>query len=523
MKSFLSKAISERDENQQLNTPLLWVILVLMILVLVHGLNPYLPAQEQHISIGIGISGILYTLLYFHVLIPRISLYPSVKWIMVALNGLLTAVVIGLEPMTSLRPIFLILIIAAFTSTAILSGRLPAYLLVGMTSLAQSVFGAPVGVAGNNNLWLEAISYPFIGTLIIESTLVLRNTIHAQVRRLQILNNAARSLASSLEIHQVIALVSSAIQDSLDADTYFVGLMEGKNAIRLDLFYDDGEFFPPMCVPLENTLAGWVIANRRALLLQDVEKDSKQLGISYAILGKPKNSRSWMGTPLESGGKVLGIVAIASYEPAAFHNADLELIQNIAQQASMAIDNAFHHADVEKQSTLDSLTGALNHGYFLKTLASKADSARMIGSNLSLIMLDVDYFKQYNDNYGHLVGDQVLCELTTIIRKHIKNTDLVGRWGGEEFVIALLNANGAQAFEVARRIQSSMNELTIIDRDDTPIPSPTVSQGIAVFPTETDSIYTLIDLADQRLYIAKESGRNQIGPRPDHWSKKFSD
>lgn len=519
MLKFLSRITSDIDENQQLNTPLLWVMLVLLFLVLVHGVNPTISPEEQHISIGIGIGGFLYLLLYYCVLIPHLSLHPSMKWIMAALNGFLIGIVIGVEPLTSLSPLSLILTIASFSSIAILTGRAPAYLLVGIISFSRAVFGNPILPVWHNNVWLEAISYPFIGVLITESTLVLRNTIRAQVHRLEILNNVAQSLASSLEIHQVIALLSSAIQNSLDADTYFVGLIDGDNNVRLDLFYDDGEFFPAMNVPLENTLAGWVIANHRPLLLKDVVKDTSRMGIPYKIIGKQKNSKSWMGTLLESGGKVLGIVAVASYETAAFNNADLELIQNVAQQASMAIDNAFHHADVEKRSTLDSLTGALNHGHFLKSLAREADSVRMCGRPLSLIMLDVDHFKQYNDNYGHLVGDQVLYRLTDIIRKHIKSTDLIGRWGGEEFIIALLNADGPQAFEIAQRIKDSMNQLAMVDREETPIPAPSVSQGIAVFPLETDSIHTLIDLADQRLYIAKERGRNQIDPCPDHWSK----
>ena len=219
--------------------------------------------------------------------------------------------------------------------------------------------------------------------------------------------------------------------------------MDGENSVRLELFYDDGEFFPPMSVPLENTLAGWAIKNHSPILLKDVLRDTNLMGIPFSVIGKQKISQSWMGTLLESGGEILGIVAVASYTKSAFNNTDLELIKNVAQQASVAIENAYHHAEVEKQSTLDSLTGALNHGHFLKSLESEANTTRLNGTSLSLIMLDIDYFKLYNDNYGHLVGDQVLTSLTDIIRKHIKSTDLVGRWGGEEFVIALPNANGA--------------------------------------------------------------------------------
>ena len=132
-------------------------------------------------------------------------------------------------------------------------------------------------------------------------------------------------------------------------------------------------------------------------------------------------------------------------------------------------------------------------------------------------MLDIDFFKQYNDNYGHLIGDQVLEIITTTIQKHVKHTDLVGRWGGEEFVIALQGASGTQAYQVALRIRRSLAAIKINGRDGQLIPPPTVSQGIAIFPRESTDYFQLIDLADQRLYQAKERGRDQIEPKPEFW------
>jgi diguanylate cyclase (GGDEF)-like protein len=113
-----------------------------------------------------------------------------------------------------------------------------------------------------------------------------------------------------------------------------------------------------------------------------------------------------------------------------------------------------------------------------------------------------------------LIGDEVLTTLCTAIKRHIKNMDAVGRWGGEEFVISLPNTGTAQAQQIALRIRETMSTLTILNKDQQMIPVPTVSQGIAVFPVERNDIIELIDLADQRLYIAKDRGRNQIEPDP---------
>jgi diguanylate cyclase (GGDEF)-like protein len=165
------------------------------------------------------------------------------------------------------------------------------------------------------------------------------------------------------------------------------------------------------------------------------------------------------------------------------------------------------------------MTAVYNHGYFLKMLARQAMECSTNHQPLSLIMLDVDFFKQYNDAYGHLVGDRILRTLCAAIKHHIKESDAVGRWGGEEFIISLPGADGAQARHVAERIGQTMATLRVQDRDQRTIPVPTVSQGIAIYPVEANEIYRLIDLADRRLYIAKDRGRNQIEPEISYWEK----
>jgi diguanylate cyclase (GGDEF)-like protein len=138
-------------------------------------------------------------------------------------------------------------------------------------------------------------------------------------------------------------------------------------------------------------------------------------------------------------------------------------------------------------------------------------------------MLDIDFFKQYNDTHGHLVGDKILHALCTAIKNNIKQSDSVGRWGGEEFVIALVGANGDQAIHVAERIGETLSKLRVEDRDQKTVAVPTVSQGIAVFPLEETDIYRLIDLADKRLYIAKARGRNQVEPAAGFWQAEITE
>jgi len=137
---------------------------------------------------------------------------------------------------------------------------------------------------------------------------------------------------------------------------------------------------------------------------------------------------------------------------------------------------------------------------------------------ISLIMLDIDHFKIYNDTYGHTIGDEVLRLTVQAIKSHIKKTDTVGRWGGEEFGIVLLNATITQANMVANRIRRTLSELPLFDVEGQTIPKPTISQGIATIPDHTTGADELVIIADRALYRAKARGRDQVAvgtPSPE--------
>jgi diguanylate cyclase (GGDEF)-like protein len=338
-----------------------------------------------------------------------------------------------------------------------------------------------------------------------------------KVQRLEAINRMSRSTASSIEVDKVISLVCASVQEALLADTYYVGLLNDGN-IRLELFYDDEEFFPPVEIPVKNTLAGWVIENRQPLLLRDMPKELPRLGVTARVIGKPHPSLSWMGAPVMVGKHLHGIVAMASYRRNAFDQDDLELLESMAQQTALVIDNAYRYAEVERLSRLDSLTQVYNHGQFLAYLEEYVQYTVVNKAPLSLIMLDVDYFKQYNDNYGHLAGDQALTLLVMALRQSVRSRDLLGRWGGEEFAILLPETGGLQATQVAERIRMNLRSMMITTQDGKSIPMPTVSQGIAIY-TEASSGEKLVDLADQRLYQAKDRGRNQIEPEAAFWNQ----
>jgi diguanylate cyclase (GGDEF)-like protein len=482
---------------------------VLNIVLMINSYFVFIPGAGKSLSFTVGCLGIFLIILMHLLTFGSLKNYPILKWAISLLNGILLGSLLLLS--LNFRVSYIYLAILVMINT-IVTGRWPTYL---MALAAVVSFQLPVlaGISRFNlsDSALIILAVSLMSIAISEPVTYLHFTLATRDRRIEVLNKIARSLSSSIEIHQVLSLVSSAIQNTLDADTYYVGLLQ-PDGIHLELFYDDGEFFPPTKLDLNNTLAGWIVTHQQSLLLKNLQKETPALGFLPSVVGQPHQSKSWMGTLLESGNKILGIVAVASYRLHAFSPADLELLENFAQQASMAIDNAVHHSEVELQSKSDSLTGALNHSHFLKELEEQAIDCQVSRQQISLVMLDIDHFKQYNDTYGHLVGDEVLTQLTRVIRLHIKSTDLLGRWGGEEFVIALLHTRAGQANLVAERIRQSLNQINLSGRQGQKIPAPTVSQGFAIYPDEANEIFALIDLADQRLYVAKERGRDQVEP-----------
>jgi diguanylate cyclase (GGDEF)-like protein len=495
-------------QQQALVFPAVLIAFILNLFLLTYSLIAGLNDTQNQIALATAILKLAYLGIFYIHLIPILDRYPGRQWVILAVNTIVAIFIEFLDHSLPTGYSFTCIILMTAISSLIFK-RWYTYIFLASATVAHIVTRGLNGQNVIDTIFLDLFFLPLIGIATTETMLRLQSSLQFEINRQQIINKVSRSLSSSLEIHQVITMVTTAVQSALDADTYYFGLLEG-DTVHLELFYDDGEFFPSMNVPLEGTLAGQVIQSRQPLLIQDLPEERKKLNINFKLVGKNRVSLSWLGVPLISGKEVLGIIAVASYQKAAFDQRDLELLENIAQRAAMALDNAYHHLEVETRSQRDSLTGVLNHNTFLARLEQAVQTAQVCSQPICLIMVDIDHFKKYNDTYGHLTGDRVLIELTQTIRHNIKKDDLVGRWGGEEFIIALPDTQPEQAFLVAERIRAACQKIIILDRDKKVIPAPTISQGIACLPIDTNSLEKLIDIADQRLYLAKERGRNQI-------------
>lgn len=356
----------------------------------------------------------------------------------------------------------------------------------------------------------------FLGTLANQLAVVIENArLHQaesqKAKRLEVLYEIANVFGSTIEMRELLERLYGLLIQVIPADTYFVGFLDKKTEIvDIQLLIDDGKRFESERVPISEGLIGYVVRTQKPLFIRSMREQWDDLPVKPLELGQSKMSESWMGVPLGKDDHLNGILAVASYQPNVFTEEDLSLLINVAQQAKLAFDNARHHADVEEQAHHDSLTGALNHRTFLEKLDLAVQEAQSKDQPLSLIMMDVDFFKEYNDNFGHVFGDEILRLAVQTIQNHIKSKDMVGRWGGEEFGIVLADATLDEACKVARRIRDTLAEIKLSNETHTAISAPTVSQGIACFPLQAQDAYDLVEKADRALYLAKRAGRDQI-------------
>jgi diguanylate cyclase (GGDEF)-like protein/PAS domain S-box-containing protein len=166
--------------------------------------------------------------------------------------------------------------------------------------------------------------------------------------------------------------------------------------------------------------------------------------------------------------------------------------------------------ELTRLSYTDDLTGIYNHRFFVQQLTREVDRQRRYPTQLSLLMIDIDYFKDYNDTNGHLAGDKVLKAISLIIQHAVRQTDFVARYGGEEFCAILINTGREGAFAIAERVRRMVAEMPFPNENAQPNGDLTVSVGIATFSPNLTTVTDLIREADNALYRAKRAGRNRI-------------
>lgn len=230
---------------------------------------------------------------------------------------------------------------------------------------------------------------------------------------------------------------------------------------------------------------------------------------SYKKFTEPPHDhiRSWLGVPLITQGKIIGLLAIDSAKPDDFQEREIALALEFANQVAVILENARKMQETKTQAITDALTGVYNRRGLYQLGEFEFQRARRIARPISAMMFDIDRFKQINDRHGHAVGDQVLHQLAQRCLKNSRATDMVGRYGGEEFVMLLAETNLEAARIIAERLRQGVMKAPFI----TDAGNITITSSIGVAEARSaDTLETLIERADAALYRAKNSGRNRV-------------
>ena len=218
--------------------------------------------------------------------------------------------------------------------------------------------------------------------------------------------------------------------------------------------------------------------------------------------------RSVLLQPLSGQEGTLGVLGMFSGRTNSLSAHQIELIKMLSNQLAVTFSRALLHEKLAVLAQTDALTGLFNRGYFEEALSREFKRLVRHPRPLSLLLIDIDHFKQINDRFGHTIGDTVLKKVAAIIKKAMRDTDVAARYGGEEFVAILAETDGTGAQNLAERLRQTVF-LNPIDTGGNPV-SVSVSIGVASFPGDARSRQELIELADKALYGAKSAGRNRV-------------
>ena len=230
----------------------------------------------------------------------------------------------------------------------------------------------------------------------------------------------------------------------------------------------------------------------------------------YKAFGEGPHSHihSYLGVPLIVGKMVIGMLAVDNRQPDFFDERHVRLMMAFADQVALAMQNARLFSEVEKLAHTDSLTGLHNRYRFMELAQHEFRRAQRYQHPMAAIMIDIDHFKSVNDTHGHTIGDEVLRGVSLRCKKTVRQIDILGRYGGEEFAALVLDADPHGVQVVSERLRRCIADAPI-DTDQGPI-RVTISLGIALLDQDCKDLDELLRRADQALYVAKQSGRNQV-------------
>ena len=259
---------------------------------------------------------------------------------------------------------------------------------------------------------------------------------------------------------------------------------------------------------IQNTLHGLAITENKTICSNSWFEKFPEINRFFPEDRSNFGFKSVLSVPIRSNRKAFGALTLEKLEPILFSDIDIQFIESLCGTLSSGLSWKNEYNKVHLSAIHDGLTGLLNHKAFLKRFDQELSRANRFNQSLGLIVLDLDKFKTINDTYGHLYGDYVLKEVSKIISENIRTIDVVGRYGGEEFSVLLVNTDIKECEPMAQRIVDKIYQKTFLKEGIAS--NITISAGMAGFPTHSDHVKGLILKADKAMYDTKSNGGNGV-------------
>ena len=363
-----------------------------------------------------------------------------------------------------------------------------------------------------NHLWAKALreAHDAMEQKVRELTLAEQKMRHsAEIQAVLREIAEAALLVSSLE--ELYRTVHRLIERVLPARLFHINLLDEETDEIVVPFNADTVTVIPARRPVAKGMTEYIMRLGHAAHITPADLDRLTEAGEYT-LGTAQNvqSRHYLGAPLiDSRGKPFGSLAlILAGDSESFQPEDVEVLSIIAAQVSMAIERKRMEEGLHRQAKLDSLTGVANRRHFLACAEEELKRLERYHGACSLLMLDLDHFKKVNDLYGHAAGDTVLAGVARICAESLRSSDLLGRIGGEEFCILLVETGVDEALQAAERLRGQIRDTEIpIGPQD--VVRPQASIGVAEWRGGSELLTALMGRADEALYRAKQNGRNR--------------
>lgn len=332
----------------------------------------------------------------------------------------------------------------------------------------------------------------------LEKTWLIKD-LQERSAELEAVRRASLSLTASLDLQQVLdTILENTLGLLNEAQDAHIFLYQDDRLSFGAALWSDGRKGQPWSHPRENGLTYNVARKGEMIVVPDMRTHPLFSDTPISWQG------SIIGIPLRMGNRIVGVMTVAYAQPKEFSEVTIRILRHLGDQAAIAIENARLHILVSRQARTDVLSGLPNRRALDERLEDEINRARRYEYPLALMMIDLNGFKRVNDYFGHPIGDRVLQQIANCMRRSVRDSDFLARYGGDEFALLLPKTDTQTAKILARRLQAivASNPIDVPGNEGTTV---TISYGIAAFPKDGNSAGEVLASADRSLYNSKDN------------------